>query len=194
MGYLIRRQQHVDTAHFPIQLQLRIREKEKREKSAWDSSCVFAFLGVHERASCTFGPGSMSFCLILTVVSMKPEQLPIRSGWDRGATCGLAFSPSSSSLSSSPSPSSPSLAMAESVCSSSGVPCQMKTNEDRDESQEHFLLHTMPLVNYNSVLKKKQIHTTLSSLGITYHYYGSCTLLHYFLTTLHIRKDKSSCL
>lgn len=167
MGYLIRRQQHVDTAHFPIQLQLRIREKEKREKSAWDSSCVFAFLGVHERASCTFGPGSMSFCLILTVVSMKPEQLPIRSGWDRGATCSLAFSPSSSFLSSSPSPSSPSLAMAESVCSSSGVPCQMKTNEDRDESQEHFLLHTMPLVNYNSLLKKKQIHTTLSSLGIT---------------------------
>lgn len=28
----------------------------------------------------TFGPGSMSFCLILTVVSMNPEQLPMRSG------------------------------------------------------------------------------------------------------------------
>jgi len=32
MGYLIRRQQHVDTAHLPLQLQLTNRERERETR------------------------------------------------------------------------------------------------------------------------------------------------------------------
>lgn len=64
----------------------------------------------------TFGPGSMSFCLIFTVVSMNPEQLPMSSGWEGRLVGGVWLSscspstlsccfPSSSSSCSSSSPS-----------------------------------------------------------------------------------------
>lgn len=52
----------------------------------------------------------MSFCLILTVVSMNPEQLPMRSGWEGLGEAVWAFV---SSLSSSSSSSSPSLVVAD---------------------------------------------------------------------------------
>lgn len=61
----------------------------------------------------TFGPGSMSFCLIFTVVSMNPEQLPMSSGWEGRLVGGLWLSSSSPSSSCSCFPSS------SSSCSSS---------------------------------------------------------------------------
>lgn len=54
----------------------------------------------------------MSFCLILTVVSMNPEQLPMRSGWEGGL--GETVSGFASSFFSSSS-SSPSLVAADPV-------------------------------------------------------------------------------
>lgn len=61
----------------------------------------------------TFGPGSMSFCLIFTVVSMNPEQLPMSSGWEGRLVGGVWLSSSSPSSSCSCFPSS------SSSCSSS---------------------------------------------------------------------------
>lgn len=57
----------------------------------------------------TFGPGSMSFCLIFTVVSMNPEQLPMSSGWEGRLVGGVWLSSCSPSSPSSSSSSSPSL-------------------------------------------------------------------------------------
>lgn len=57
-------------------------EQRQRQDTEVNMRELLRLLILQDVTACshTFGPGSMSFCLILTVVSMKPEQLPMSSG------------------------------------------------------------------------------------------------------------------